>query len=84
VIGEGERYRGRTTVEAASLMRFGQGETERDVRSEPVVLEEGQAEEGIPATSSLGERVGLAGEAAQAVAQGAVEPLEVDGVGELR
>src|SRR5215213_8060898 len=49
--------------------------------AEPVVLEDGEVEQGVPGLGRLGEGVGLPGEAVQAVAQHAVEPLDPGGAG---
>jgi hypothetical protein len=53
------------------------------VRPDPVAGEERHPEEGIPGGDSFAEGGGLAGQAAQAVAQDAVEAFEVDGVWQL-
>ncbi len=69
MIGEPQGHRRGATRVTPTVERLGQRAAEGDVRAEPVVREERQAEEGVPGGDVLGERVGRAGEAAQPVAQ---------------
>ena len=82
MVGEPEGHRRGAPLVAAAFDGHGKRVAEGEVRTEPVVREQRHAEERIPGGAVFGERVGLAGEAAQAVAQRPVEPLEIDGVGE--
>jgi hypothetical protein len=76
VIGERERHRRRALVVEAPSVRLAHGDSERDVRADPVELEEGQAYERIPVVQLPGKTVDLARQTVQAIAQGPIETLE--------
>jgi hypothetical protein len=81
VIGKGKGHRRGATVIAAPGVRIGLADAERETRGEPIALEQGEADGGVPGSSDFGEAVGLALETVQAIAQRPVESLEMDGVG---
>ena len=69
---------GRAVIVAASRDTGGR---EGGMRAQPIVLEGLEADEGVPGDRGLGERVGLPGQGMETVAQGAMEPFDMDGAG---
>jgi hypothetical protein len=84
MIAEPEGHRRGAPHVTAAVDRLGQRTAQGEVGAEPVVLELGQAEEGVPGGHRLREPVSLAGQAVEAIAQRPVETFEMDRVGQLR
>ena len=84
MVGQAKHDGRRAGVIATPLDRLSEWLAQGGMGPPPVVLEEGQADRGIPQRRLLGEGMGLAGEAGQPVAPHAVEAFEVDRVRLLR
>jgi hypothetical protein len=80
MLGEVEDHGSGALIVAAPIGRLCRACPHADVGTQPVVLKQGQAQEHILQGRFLREPVGFADEAAQAVTQDPVDPLEMDGV----